>query len=35
MKPDSQKSTVESIGDKAKGASDSIAGSIQPGEGTA
>ena len=32
LKPDSQKSTLETIGDKVKGAGDSAAGTVQPGE---
>jgi len=31
LKPDSQKSTMEQVGDQAKGASDSVASSLQPG----
>ncbi|KAI5369649.1 Putative Heat shock protein 9/12 [Septoria linicola] len=30
VKPDSQKSTTESLGDKAKGTGDSVAGKAQP-----
>lgn len=32
LKPESQKSTLETIGDKVKGAGDSAAGTVQPGE---
>ncbi|CAK1356112.1 hypothetical protein CB0940_00242 [Cercospora beticola] len=32
LKPDSQKSTTEQLGDKAKGAGDSVAGKAQPEE---